>query len=436
MRPSKTLLKISVIAVFVLLAGFGLPLRRVQANRSGSPPAHTGAPGELTCAMAGCHTSYAINSGSGKLTLDGLPEGGYVLYQEYDFTVTLTQGQSMRYGFQLTALDDKGEQAGTLSVKEGSQTQLQNGGSSPTRQYLAQLKNGDGFNSWTVHWKAPGNGVGTVHFYVAGLIGNNNNKADGDYVYTLSRTLVQAPIPPAAVSLSSAASFATDTSASEQIVALFGASLASATIIADAVPLPTLLSGVKVRVLDAAKRTFDAPLFFVSWSQINFLMPAGLAAGSATVSVVRADKTIGQGTVLIEDTAPGLFTANANGKGVPAALALRLKADNSQSLEAVAQLNVAGNAFEPAPLDLGPEGEAVYLILYGTGFRNHGGLGNMTCTIGNVNADVFFAGAQGSFAGLDQANLRIPRALIGRGKVNVVFTVNGKTANTVTINVL
>jgi hypothetical protein len=31
--------------------------------------------------------------------------------------------------------------------------------------------------------------------------------------------------------------------------------------------------------------------------------------------------------------------------------------------------------------------------------------------------------------------VRIPRSLAGRGEVNVVFTVDGKTANTVTINI-
>ncbi len=436
MRLSKTLLKLSLFGLFMLLAGYWLTLPRVQANSAGSPAAHTGAPGELTCAMSACHTSFAVNSGSGKLTFEGLPDGGYTLYQEYDFTVTLTQGQSQRYGFQLTALNDNGEQAGTLSVVANSQTQLQAATTNNPRQYLTQLKNGNGFYTWTVHWKAPGGGVGNVTFYLAGLIGNNNGKADGDYVYTLKRTLVQAPIPPPAVSSASAASFATDTLAREAIVALFGASLASATLSADATPLPTQLSGVKVQVTDTAKRTFDAPLFFVSWSQINYLMPAGLTPGAATVSVVRADKIIGQGTVTIADTAPGLFTANANGKGAPAGSALRIKANNAQSMEPVAQLNAAGNGYDPLPIDLGPASDTVYLILYGTGFRNNGGLSNVTCTIGGENAEVVFAGTQGSFAGLDQANVRIPRALSGRGVVNLVFTVNGKTANTVTINVL
>ncbi|MBI1760673.1 MAG: hypothetical protein HYR56_04475 [Acidobacteria bacterium] len=435
MRSSKNILKLITLALFVWLFSYGWLTSRVEANRAGSPPAHTGAPDETTCASSGCHTSFAVNSGSGKLTLDGLPEGGYTLYQEYDFTVTLTQGQSQRYGFQLTAVDDAGDPAGTLSVPSGSQIQVQGPTTTNARQYLTQNKNGDGFYTWTVHWKAPGNGLGTVTFYLAGLIGNNNGKVDGDYVYTLKKTLVKAPIAPPAVVPLSAASFVSGSLASETIVAMFGSSLASATLSAEGSTLPLQLSGVKVQVTDAAKRTLDAPLFFVSWSQINFLMPAGLAAGSGMVSVVRTDKIVGQASITIEDTAPGLFTANANGQGVPAATALRIKANNTQTQESISQLNSAGTAYEPAPIDLGPEGDAVFLILYGTGFRKNGGLSNVSATIGGASAEVIFAGAQGSLAGLDQANVRIPRSLIGRGNADVVFTVNGKAANTVTINV-
>jgi len=46
-----------------------------------------------------------------------------------------------------------------------------------------------------------------------------------------------------------------------------------------------------------------------------------------------------------------------------------------------------------------------------------------------------YAGPHLSFIGLDQGNVRLPQALIGRGEVEVVLTVNGKLANTVTISV-
>ncbi len=45
-----------------------------------------------------------------------------------------------------------------------------------------------------------------------------------------------------------------------------------------------------------------------------------------------------------------------------------------------------------------------------------------------------YAGTQGSYIGLDQANLLIPSSLAGKGDVNVVLTVDGKSSNVVTIN--
>ena len=86
------------------------------------------------------------------------------------------------------------------------------------------------------------------------------------------------------------------------------------------------------------------------------------------------------------------------------------------------------------PLDLGPATDQLYLIAYGTGWRNRSSLAAVNCTLGGTNADVIFAGAQGSLAGLDQANILIPRSLAGRGSVDVVLRVDNKTANTVTIN--
>jgi hypothetical protein len=43
--------------------------------------------------------------------------------------------------------------------------------------------------------------------------------------------------------------------------------------------------------------------------------------------------------------------------------------------------------------------------------------------------------AQGEFPAFDQVNLRIARALIQRGEVNVILTVDGKVANTITLNI-
>jgi len=52
-----------------------------------------------------------------------------------------------------------------------------------------------------------------------------------------------------------------------------------------------------------------------------------------------------------------------------------------------------------------------------------------------MNAMVGFAGAQGDFIALDQANVLIPRSLAGRGEVDVVLTVDGRTTNVVKVSI-
>jgi uncharacterized protein (TIGR03437 family) len=85
----------------------------------------------------------------------------------------------------------------------------------------------------------------------------------------------------------------------------------------------------------------------------------------------------------------------------------------------------------PVAIDPGPAGDQVYLLLFGTGFRNNGGISNVSAQLGGTSAPVSFAGLQGGFAGLDQANIALPRSLAGRGEVNLTLSVQGKAANTV-----
>jgi uncharacterized protein (TIGR03437 family) len=233
----------------------------------------------------------------------------------------------------------------------------------------------------------------------------------------------------------SAASFSGSALASESIVAAFGAGLATATQTAAAIPLPTSLAGTTINVRDSAGAERQSPLFFVSPAQANYQMPPGTASGSATVTITNRYGEVSAGTVRIESVAPGLFAANANGQGVAAAVALRIKADGTQSFEPVARYDAATNRFVSTPIDLGPASDQVFLILFGTGFRFVSSPSAATATIGGANAEVLFAGASPGFVGLDQANVRLPRNLIGRGEVDVALVVDGKTANTVRIGI-
>ena len=231
----------------------------------------------------------------------------------------------------------------------------------------------------------------------------------------------------------SAASYGNAVLASESIVAAFGSNLAAATQGAPGLPLPTTLGGTTIKVRDSAGTERGAPLFFVSPTQINYQMPAGLASGAAVMTVTNQTGTVSFGSVLIAPVAPGLFTASASGNGLAAALVQRMHNGILQPFEPVAQFD--GTQYVARPIDLGPEGDQAFLILFGTGIRNHSGLPAVTARVGGLDAQVTFAGAQGGFAGLDQVNVLLPRSLAGRGEVDVVLTVNGQTANTVKVSI-
>ncbi|MEO6724784.1 MAG: FG-GAP-like repeat-containing protein [Blastocatellia bacterium] len=234
----------------------------------------------------------------------------------------------------------------------------------------------------------------------------------------------------------SAASFAGQSLAPDSIASIFGLEMSRTTEIAREQPLPILLANKYVNIKDAAGVERSSQLFFVSPGQINFLIPPDTAIGPATLRVYSpANPTEAEttGTLLIEKVAPGLFTANANGAGVAAAVVFRIKADGTQSYEPVSRFDGAMSV--SVPIDLGPATDQVFLLLFGTGIRNNSGLAGVTARIGGEAAEVSYAGPQGGFAGLDQLNVRLPRSLAGRGEVDVMLTVDGKQTNIVRVNI-
>jgi uncharacterized protein (TIGR03437 family) len=233
----------------------------------------------------------------------------------------------------------------------------------------------------------------------------------------------------------SAASFALGTLAPNSITAVFGVNLAASIQAATTATLPTTLGGVSVRVRDKRGVERLAPLFFVAPGQINYLIPPETESGQAMVMVTNGDTLVAAGSAVIANVAPGLFAANANGQGVPAALTWRLRADDTRLWEPLARFDSATNRFVPTPIELGPESDQLFLILYGTGIRGRNALNAVTATIGGINSEVLFAGAVEGLAGLDQINARIPRSLAGRGEVEVALTVEGRATNVVRINI-
>ena len=239
------------------------------------------------------------------------------------------------------------------------------------------------------------------------------------------------PAGPTGIKTISAASYAGTAVAPESIAAAFGDKLAGKIVSSTSAQLSQVLDGTMLTVRDSAGVLRLGRLFFVSPGQINFEVPAAAAAGEAGLTVYPGSGLISTGTVTIRNATPGIFTANGDGKGVPAALAVRVAPDGTQTAVNVFQCNASG-VCAAAPIVMG--NDQVFVSLYGTGVRKRTSLENVTCTIGGVAAPVAFAGAQG-IVGLDQINIQIPASVRGRGEVPLLLTVDGETSNPVTLNV-
>ncbi|HZS08542.1 MAG TPA: hypothetical protein VFD58_27160 [Blastocatellia bacterium] len=212
--------------------------------------------------------------------------------------------------------------------------------------------------------------------------------------------------------------------APDSITAMFGSKLATQLAVATAVPLPTTLAGTRVYANGTA-----APLFFVSPTQVNYLLPPEAAAGANTsVVTISGDGTVSQEQLRTAYEAPGLFTANASGSGGPAGL---------WTLDGVNYFSATNPDGTLTPIPAG-----AYLVLFGTGIRHApdpdpadgNGVAEVTqASFGVTPAQAAFAGPQGGFVGLDQINVQIPAGLSGKGQVNLAILVDGKAANTVQV---
>lgn len=208
------------------------------------------------------------------------------------------------------------------------------------------------------------------------------------------------------------------------LVTVYGSNLSFATMGAD-VPFPPTLGGVSIQLQDARGGRVNAPLTYVSSSQINFVIPTGLSPGQIAISVNNGSGTPLFGTALISNVAPAIFSADGSGSGPAAATAMRVTSGQSVPLP-VFQCNVIGGC-SAIPVDLS-SGGSVYLTLYATGIRNHAG--PVSAFLNGISVPVGFAGAQGQYDGLDQVNIGPISGF--NGLVNIVITADGRTSNSVT----
>jgi uncharacterized protein (TIGR03437 family) len=192
----------------------------------------------------------------------------------------------------------------------------------------------------------------------------------------------------------------------------------------------TELAGVTaVLVADRTGSERPATILASVATQVNFLLPAGLTPGPAVVRFIRGSLEIARMTFEVASVSPGIFTANANGMGAPAALVVRTAADGAQTVAPVFTCGASPGTCRPAPIDMSLPG--IYdLIVFGTGIRGRTSVQGVLARIGEGRFfGAQFAGPQGEYPGLDQVNVRLQPVLRGIGEVDLELTLDGRVSN-------
>jgi uncharacterized protein (TIGR03437 family) len=206
--------------------------------------------------------------------------------------------------------------------------------------------------------------------------------------------------------------------APDSLASLFGVNVAGSTASATLDQngqLPTQLAGTSVEVNGEA-----ASLLYVSSSQINFVVPADAAMGTANVLVRNTSTGAAQsGTMLVQNSAPAVFSADGTGKG-PGAI-----------LNAV---TYATAPFLTVTPEIAGSDQRTRLAVYATGIRYATTVGaSATDASGNTyNLTVEYEGPGPCCFGLDQVNIVLPPDLDGAGVVSLFLTADGSASNLVT----
>jgi hypothetical protein len=151
----------------------------------GPPLEFTGAPGEETCFK--CHREHPVNSGQGAVTIEGLPER-YEAGRSYPLRVRVTDPLGGRWGFEITAVADDGGPAGLFYSPNQSLVRTLGPSQRLGRYYASHTTAGTyagqaGGAVWEFEWRAPGEDLGPVRFFVVGNAANNDGTDYYDRIY-------------------------------------------------------------------------------------------------------------------------------------------------------------------------------------------------------------------------------------------------------------
>lgn len=238
------------------------------------------------------------------------------------------------------------------------------------------------------------------------------------------------------------------TAAPGALLSAFGGGIPTASNItasAQSLPLPKELSGVSVRV-----NGVQAPLFFAGVTggtgafQINYQLPYETQPGVALVEVLYNGTPATSEFLSVGTGAPGVFTADASGKGQAIAQNQDFSRNGDPAVNASYKAAARGSVIVVYATGQGGQfldsatGQAIAAPISGaappanTLFATRE---TPTVTIGGIPANVDFSGLTPGLVGLWQLNLRVPSNAPTGTAVPVLITLGGRTSVATTIAV-
>ncbi|MFN0102565.1 MAG: hypothetical protein ACKV2U_10805 [Bryobacteraceae bacterium] len=241
---------------------------------------------------------------------------------------------------------------------------------------------------------------------------SGNTTASQTITAGLYSVAVVKPGPRATAVVPAAGRVPTRTLAPGMFVSLYGVALAAESAAAQSLPLPTTLAGAQI--LSAGR---PIGLQFAGPTQINAILPED-ASGLITLTVTTpagAHKI----NVLIEPAVPAVFTQTGTGSGAASAI------QASSGVVVTTQSKARA-------------GDAISLYLTGLGAtETRDGLQwariQPKLFVGNLEAQILYAGRAPGFAGLDQINFIVPDGVPAGDVTALRVESNGRVSNGVTL---
>jgi uncharacterized protein (TIGR03437 family) len=177
---------------------------------------------------------------------------------------------------------------------------------------------------------------------------------------------------------------------------VLGTELANST--QSAPQLPFILDGVTVAITQLFPRNNIAcRIAFISPTRVNFIVPNGIATGNSLPFSVNNNGVVSTGTINIVDAAPGIFTADGSGTGMPSAYCL-------------SKFPGFPDIYSDLPCAASTSNFVSILILLGTGWRNAPGT---QVKINGMTLTPIYSGPEAGGPVRDQINVQLPSNLLG-----------------------